>query len=119
MQRLSGVDALFVDMETRRMHNVLVAVLVVDPAEMPGGYSFDVIKRHIASRLDEIPAYRRRLVHVPFDFALPLWIEDPDFDLDAHVHRAGLPAPGGKVELAEFVADVAGRALDRDRPLWE
>ncbi len=119
MQRLSAVDALFVDMETKRMHNSVVAVLVVDPAGMPGGYSYAQIRQHFADRLDEIPAYRRRLVHVPFGLALPLWVDDPDFDLDAHIHRAGLPSPGGRAELAEFVAGVAGRSLDRERPLWE
>ena len=119
MQRLSAVDALFVDMETKRMHNSVVAVLVVDPEGVPGGYTYAKIRQHFADRLDEIPAYRRRLVHVPFGLALPLWVDDPDFDLDAHIHRAGLPSPGGERELAEFVADVAGRALDRDRPLWE
>ena len=119
MQRLSAVDALFVDMETKRMHNSVVAVLVVDPEGMPGGYSYAKIRQHFADRLDEIPAYRRRLVHVPFGIALPLWVDDPDFDLDCHIHRAGLPSPGGRRELAEFVGDVAGRSLDRDRPLWE
>jgi diacylglycerol O-acyltransferase / wax synthase len=119
MQRLSTVDALFVEMETKRMHNSLVAVLIVDPEGMPGGYSYAAVRQHFADRLDEIPDYRRRLVHVPFGLGLPLWVDDPDFDLDAHIHRAGLPSPGGKAELAEFVADVAGRALDRERPLWE
>jgi diacylglycerol O-acyltransferase len=119
MQRLSAVDALFVDMETKRMHNSVVAVLVLDPTGVPGGYTYGKIRQRFADRLDEIPAYRRRLVHVPFGLALPLWVDDPDFDLDAHIHRAGLPSPGSHAELAEFVADVAGRALDRDRPLWE
>jgi diacylglycerol O-acyltransferase / wax synthase len=119
MQRLSAVDALFVEMETKQMNNSVVAVLVLDPSQMPDGYSYEQVRQHFADRLDEIPAYRRRLVHVPFDLALPLWVDDPDFRLDAHIHRAGLPSPGGQAELAEFVADVAGRPLDRDRPLWE
>jgi WS/DGAT/MGAT family acyltransferase len=119
MQRLSAVDALFVEMETKRMHNSVVAVLILDPSGMPGGYSYETIRQHFADRLDEIPAYRRRLVHVPFGIALPLWVDDPDFDLDTHIHRAGLPSPGGQRELAEFVSDVAGRSLDRERPLWE
>jgi WS/DGAT/MGAT family acyltransferase len=119
VQRLSAVDALFVEMETRRMHQHVVAVLVLDPKEMPGGYSFDSIKAHFASRLDDIPAYRHRLVQVPFGLGDPLWVDDPDFDIDVHIRRAALPAPGGQVELAEFVADVSGRGLHRERPLWE
>jgi diacylglycerol O-acyltransferase len=119
MQRLSAVDALFVETETKRMNQHVVAVLILDPSGIPGGYSFDGIRDHFASRLDEIPAYRRRLVHVPFRLGLPFWVDDPDFDLDAHIHRSALPSPGGDAELAEFVSGVAGRSLDRDRPLWE
>jgi WS/DGAT/MGAT family acyltransferase len=48
-----------------------------------------------------------------------VWLEDPDFDLDYHLRRAHLPAPGGPAELQAFVADVAGRPLDPVRPLWE
>ena len=63
--------------------------------------------------------FRRRLVQVPFQLHFPLWMEDPDFDLDNHIHRAALPAPGGARELAELVGDLASRPLDRNRPLWE
>ncbi len=56
---------------------------------------------------------------MPFGLHVPVWIEDPDFDLDYHLRRAALPAPGGAAELAAFVADVAGRPLDRRHPLWE
>jgi diacylglycerol O-acyltransferase / wax synthase len=49
----------------------------------------------------------------------PRWTAAANFDLDAHVHRAALPAPGGKEELAAFVGDLAGRPLDLERPLWD
>ncbi|MGH9298787.1 MAG: WS/DGAT/MGAT family O-acyltransferase, partial [Acidimicrobiales bacterium] len=49
----------------------------------------------------------------------PVWVEAPDFDLDYHVRRAALPAPGGHTELAGFVGQVVGLPLDRSRPLWE
>ena len=119
MQRLSGVDGLFVEMETKRMPQAVVAVLVLDPSGIPGGYAYEVIRDHFASRLDEIPSFRRRLLHVPLRLGRSILVDDPDFDVDNHIHRAGLPAPGSRRELAEFVADVAGRPLDRGRPLWE
>ncbi len=119
MQRLSAVDVLFVETETKRMNQHVVAVLILDPSGMQGGYSYERIRRHFADRLDDIPAYRHRLMQVPFGMALPFWVDDPDFDLDAHMHRRALPSPGGRAELEEFVAGVAGRPLDRDRPLWE
>ena len=59
------------------------------------------------------------MVEVPFGVHHPVWVEDPDFDLDYHVRRAALPAPGGLDELAELTAEIAGRPLDRRRPLWE
>jgi WS/DGAT/MGAT family acyltransferase len=66
-----------------------------------------------------LPPFRRRLLTVPFGLHHPLWVEDPDFDLEYHVRRAALPAPGGEAELAEFAEQVMARPLDRSRPLWE
>jgi WS/DGAT/MGAT family acyltransferase len=48
-----------------------------------------------------------------------VWIEDDDFDLDHHVHRIGVPAPGDRAELAELCAHIAGQQLDRAQPLWQ
>jgi WS/DGAT/MGAT family acyltransferase len=73
----------------------------------------------VENRLPLVPPFRRRLVEVPFALHHPLWIEDPDFDLDYHLRRACLPSPGSHRELAGFAADVIGRPLDRSRPLWE
>ena len=47
------------------------------------------------------------------------WEPDPDFDLDRHVVRAALPAPGGQAELEAFVSELASTDLDRDRPAWQ
>jgi diacylglycerol O-acyltransferase len=49
----------------------------------------------------------------------PVWVEDPDFDLRRHITSRRAAEPGGDRELAAVVADVAGRPLPRDRPLWE
>jgi WS/DGAT/MGAT family acyltransferase len=48
-----------------------------------------------------------------------VWVEDKDFDVDRHLHRIGLPSPGGRVELAEICGHIASLNLDRSRPLWE
>jgi WS/DGAT/MGAT family acyltransferase len=59
------------------------------------------------------------VVSVPFDLGLPLWVDDPEFDLDFHLRRTALPAPGGRRELADQVQRVLSRPLDRTKPLWE
>ncbi len=120
MQRLSGLDAAFVYMETATNHMHVGLVGGVRPVDRwPGGYSFAKVRALVESRLPLVPPFRRRLLEVPFRLQHPVWIEDPDFDLDYHLRRAALPAPGGDAELAEFAADVFGRGLDRRRPLWE
>src|SRR5437588_2689312 len=97
----------------------VASTAVFDPSTVPGGYSYEKVVELVESRLPLLPPFRRRLVQVPFQLHHPLWIEDPDFDIDYHVRRAALPAPGGAAELAEFAADVFSRPLDRSRPLWE
>ena len=119
MRRLTGLDASFLYLETPNNHMHVAGTYVFDPSEVPGGYSFDRVKELIRNRLHKLPPFRWRLVEVPFGLHHPIWIEDPDFDLDYHVRRAALPSPGGKIELAEFAADVMSRQLDRRRPLWE
>ena len=118
MERLKGVDASFLYMETRDMHMHTVGTVIIDPATMPGGFAFSKIKDLIAARLHLMAPFRRRLVNVPLGLAHPVWIEDPDFDLDFHVRRRGLPQPGTMHELAELVGDFASHPLDRSRPLW-
>lgn len=119
MQRLTGLDATFLYLETPASHMHVASTAVFDPRDVEGGYSFDKVKQMVANRLPLLPPFRRRLVTIPFQLHHPLWIEDPDFDIDYHVRRAALPAPGGQAELAEFAAEVMGRPLHRDRPLWE
>ena len=120
MERLSGMDASFLYMETPDMHAHVVGTAILDPSTMATGGSFyDRIRQTLADRIHLLPPFRRRVVQVPFQLSHPVWIEDPDFDLDAHVHRIALPSPGSQQELAEVVGDIASRPLDRARPLWE
>lgn len=92
---------------------------VYDPADSPDGFDFDRFKELIANRLHKLPPFRWRLVEVPFGLHHPIWVEDPDFDLDYHVRRVTVRAPGGRKELEEIAADLMSRPLDRRRPLWE
>jgi WS/DGAT/MGAT family acyltransferase len=117
MQRLTGLDAMFFYLETPAGHMHVTGVYVLEPGER--GLSFESIRDRIGERIPLAAPFRRRLVEVPFKLHHPIWIEDPEFDLDYHVRRASLPAPGGTDELACFAAQVGGLPLDRDRPLWE
>jgi len=125
MERLSGLDAAFLALETPAAHMQVLAVAVLDPATVPGPIPcdaatfFERVHTLMESRLHLVPPLRHRLVEVPFGLHAPMWIEDPDFDLTFHLRRAALPRPGGPQELAAFVGDVASRPVDRQHPLWE
>jgi diacylglycerol O-acyltransferase len=119
VERLTGLDAGFLYMETPTLHMHTLKISIVDATSVPGGYTFRRFKDVLEERLHLLPPFRRRIVEVPGRIHHPVWIEDPNFDLAAHVRRVGCPAPGGMGEFAELVSDIASRQLRRDRPLWE
>ncbi len=119
MERLSGIDATFLYLETPTAHMHVAMTGIYDASTMVGGYTFEAFREHIAGRLHRIPPFTRRLVEVPFKLHHPVWIEDPHFDLSYHVRRVAVPSPGGRRELAEIAAQIASVPLDRKRPLWE
>ena len=118
-ERLSGLDASFLYMETPTLHMHVAMTAVFDPTTVPGGYTFRRIRQLINDRIPLAPVVQRRLVEVPMRLGFPVWVDDPEFDIDNHLRRAALPSPGGMRELGDFAADVISRQLHRDRPLWE
>jgi diacylglycerol O-acyltransferase len=119
MERLSGLDASFLYLESPAQLMHVCGVLLLDPATIPGGYSFERLREDLEQRVRGIPAFHRKLRPVPLEIDHPVWVEDTDFDIDRHVHRLAVPSPGGMEELGELAAHMAGIPLDRSRPLWE
>ncbi len=119
MERLSGLDASFLYLETPSLHMHVAMTTVFDPSTVPGGYSFTKMQSSIAARTFSAPVFRRRLVEVPFRLGHPVWVDDFDFDIDYHVRRAAVPSPGGLRELADLAGEITGHQLDRSKPLWE
>lgn len=119
MQRLSGLDASFLYLETSTQHLHVCSVVEVDTATIPGGYTFEKLRDELASRITAIPTFREKLANSFLNLDHPVWVEDDDFYIDRHLHRIGLPAPGGRVELGEICGHLASLPLDRRHPLWE
>jgi len=119
MQRLSGLDASFLYLETAKQPLHVCSILELDTSTIPGGYSFDRLKDEMALRIKAMPIFREKLADSPFNLDHPVWVDDDDFDIDRHVHRIGLPSPGGRHELADICGHVASLPLDRSKPLWE
>src|SRR3954454_15690514 len=119
MERLSGLDASFLYLETPAQLMHVCGVIVLDPGTMPDGYSFGAFRAALDHRVSHVPEFTRRLRKVPLGLDHPVWVHDRHFDIDRHVHRLALPSPGGYRELVELTSHLAGLPLDRSRPLWE
>jgi diacylglycerol O-acyltransferase len=119
VDRLSGLDASFLYLETPEQLMHVCGLMLLDPSTIPGGYDFERMRDHLGQRVLEIPTFMRKLRRVPMGLDFPVWEHDDHFDVQRHVHRMALPAPGGDQELADMVGHLAGQLLDRSRPLWE
>lgn len=119
MERLSGLDASFLYLETSTQLMHVCALIEVDPTTMPGGYSFEKLQRELGARIPRIPGFHRKVKDSVFNVGHPVWVDDDDFDIERHCHRVAVPAPGDDAELARLCSHIASQQLDRNKPLWE
>ncbi|MFG1932421.1 wax ester/triacylglycerol synthase family O-acyltransferase [Mycobacterium sp. NPDC048908] len=119
MKRLNGMDAMLLYSETPNLHTHTLKVAIVHAAQFDGEFTFDVFRRTIARRLHLLDPLRYRLVDIPLKLHHPMWLEDCPVDLDYHLRRVQVPAPGGRRELDQVIGTIASTPLDRTRPLWE
>jgi diacylglycerol O-acyltransferase / wax synthase len=120
VRQLTSVDAQFLALETARQSGHVGGLAILDPSTRPDGkLTLEAIHDLIVERLPLLPPLRWRLAEVPFGLDYPYWVDDADFDLDFHVRELALSPPGNDEKLAEQVARIFARPLDRARPLWE
>jgi WS/DGAT/MGAT family acyltransferase len=116
---LSGLDGVFLDLETPATPMHVGSVhLFKKPARGGAADFYPQVKRMLAARLDVAPIFSRRLAPMPLNLAHPVWLDGTKVDLDFHVRRAPVAAPGGQAELERCVAELHAQLLDRSRPLW-
>jgi WS/DGAT/MGAT family acyltransferase len=80
---------------------------------------FKDVVRHVASRCHTSPVFMRKLHRLPLDLDHPYWIEDPDFDVEAHISHVRLPKPGDWRQFCILAARHFARPMNMDRPLWD
>ena len=119
MKRLNGMDAMLLYSETPNLHTHTLKVAVIEPADYDGEFGFEVFCRHVRRRLHLLEPLRYKLVDIPWRLHHPMWLQNCDVDLDYHLRRVEVPAPGGRRELDKVIGDIASTPLDRARPLWE
>jgi diacylglycerol O-acyltransferase len=116
---LSALDAWFLYAERPEAPLHIGGVYIFEGEAAAGGRGALGIADTVAERIHLLPRYRQRVMWTPFNLTLPVWVDDPDFDLSYHIRRAALPRPGDDAALREYAARVFARPLDLRKPLWE
>src|ERR1700710_2422585 len=90
MERLSGLDAsfLYIESPTQPLH--VCSILELDTSTVPGGYTFEHLRDELALRIAAIPEFRAKLADSQLNLDYPVWVDDDAFDLDRHLRRIGL-----------------------------
>ena len=119
--RLSAQDNTFLIAETPTAFMHVAAVQIFSAGNLKtedGGVDFDSIRKLTLSLLHRIPRYRQVLKWPPV-IDHPVWVDDPDFNIDYHMRHTSLPKPGSIDQLKRMAARIMSQPLDRSRPLWE
>ena len=115
MDRMSPLDALFLDVEDDISHMHIGSCAVMEGPAPP----FDDLVALTASKLPMLVRYRQVVRMLPGRIGRPVWVDDPHFNLAYHVRHTALPSPGDESTLSRLVGRLMSQPLDRRRPLWE
>jgi diacylglycerol O-acyltransferase len=113
--RLSPLDSSFLHVEDRVNQLHIGSIAIFEGPEPP----FEDFVAMVAGKLPLVPRYRQVVQEVPLDLGRPVWVDDPDFNIEYHIRHTALPAPGGQAELRKLVGRIMSQQLDRTKPLWE
>ncbi|MBW2389444.1 MAG: wax ester/triacylglycerol synthase family O-acyltransferase [Deltaproteobacteria bacterium] len=119
--RLSALDAMFLQIEDPNvhMHVAAIALFEMGPLANPNGtLAFDRILEKIESALGLSPRFKQKLAQVPLT-GDPVWVDDPRFNLSYHVRHTSLPHPGSTRALKRLAGRILSQKLDRNKSLWE
>src|SRR5436190_3897819 len=115
LDRLTAIDASFLHQESAVSHMHVGAITIFEGPPP----AFEEICEALRGRLHLVPRYRQRLAEPPLGTGRPLWVDDPDFNLEYHVRQTALPEPGSEEQLFNLASRVFSQQLDRAKPLWE
>lgn len=116
-RHLTTLDAGFLQIEDADAH-VSLAIGGVAVLDGPAP-TFEQVRDTVGARCLSNPRSTEVLLTHALDSEAPEWAPDPAFDLNHHLRRAALPAPGDDTALFAEIATIMERRLDRSRPLWE
>jgi WS/DGAT/MGAT family acyltransferase len=79
----------------------------------------DRLKRRMERATLAYRRLRQRVAPAPANVAAPMWVDDPEFDIDYHVRRIAVPRPGSLRQLLDLATLITADPFDRTRPMWQ
>ncbi|MCC5581678.1 wax ester/triacylglycerol synthase family O-acyltransferase [Microtetraspora sp. AC03309] len=120
--RLSAIDRMMLRVERPAVPQHVAGLCLVEAPPWPaaaGELDMDAIRDRLERRLVRVPELRRVLRRAPLLCGPPLWVDDPGFSIEHHVHAMPVPAPGDETALLETAERLLRDRFDRSRPLWD
>lgn len=111
-EELSADDAAILALESEVILGHTLKLLVLESGEP---LEVDRLRAAVAARLDGVPRARER---VEEGEGRPAWVEDPRFDITAHVREREGSAGLDEAGLWRAAAELMSERLDRGRALW-
>ena len=113
---LSGLDAGFLYLEAAGTPMHVGSVMLLKGPKRRRYDFYEAVVALMRERLPEAAPLRRVLEDAPLDLGHPHWIEAPTVDLDRHIEKRKLAAPGSLAQLWRLVGELHAEPLPRDRP---
>jgi diacylglycerol O-acyltransferase / wax synthase len=112
--RLTSIDASFLYFEKKEAPMHIGSVSVFE-GEIP----FDKFVENVRSKMHLLPRYQQKVIPDPFNLGHPTWEFDQNFDINNHIIRMQIDAPGSDKELIELSGRIFSPVMDRRKPLWD
>ncbi|HJQ24492.1 MAG TPA: wax ester/triacylglycerol synthase family O-acyltransferase [Blastocatellia bacterium] len=112
--RLTSMDASFLYFEKKEAPMHIGSVSIFE-GEIP----FDQFIANVSSKMHLLPRYQQKVAPDPFNLGHPTWEFDSDFDINHHIFRLEIDAPGSEAELIKLAGRIFSPMMDRTKPLWD
>ena len=119
MIKLGALDAMFLYNETATTPMHVAGLLYLEVPEAQTESYFDDLRTMLLERIHLVPYLTNRLELTPMNIDHPVWVRHQQFDIDEHLHRVKLDAPGSVQQCEELAARLYEPLMDRSKPLWE
>lgn len=116
MKRMAGSDAVFLSAETPTWHQHVGGIVLLEPSDT---FSYERVVEVVRHRIGALPRFTYKVKETPLGLDRPVWVDDPQFDVENHLIRAACPRPGDLASLCTMAGRIFSQQLDRRLPLWQ